>query len=472
MAGGHHNAQFQNPLDYLMVDEKEGLLLQDMLVDQGETVASKGILGDKDKQAIKKGLKSRLDKLLTNDLLKDKHKPEVKEKIREIVEKEVFDLGSKLPPSLKNALDQIVEEEMLSITGLGLIQPLLEQDIEEAWINGGRFIFYQDRKGKKHKWDYEYASVKDVYHLIDRILTPLGKKATETNTIVDAWYNGMRVTIVMDPTCPEGPSVSFRKNHKDGLSFNDLKDNNTIGQYASELIGAMVEAEFNMSVTGPTRSGKTTLLNAVCGLAPADRRYITIEDRIELKLPHPHWVSLVTRDANEQGQFGVNFRRLVKLAMSMSPDHFFLGEARDEAFFDILQAATTGHTLLLATLHTGDFLDENCSEGFATITRMETLAMMAGANITERVARNLIASGFQADIHIKEIKEGLRYIGRRVSRISGIFGIQDNAVRVEDVLAYDEENDCEKIASGPGPALMAKLLRKRGVTPPSWLEVN
>ncbi len=461
---------FTDPLQYLQVDEQEGTLLQDLLVEQGETVASKGILGEKDRLQLKKDLKPRLDTLLTDELLKEKHKPEVKDKIRKIVHDQVHELGSKFPPSLKDALNEIVEEEMLSITGLGLIQPLLEQDIEEAWIVKGREIWFQDRKGQKHKWEYEYTSVDDVYHMIDRVLSPIGKKANETNTIVDAWYNGMRVHIVMDPTCPDGPSVSFRLHQKEGLSFDDLKENKTIGPLAAELIAAMILAEFNMGITGGTRSGKTTLLNVVCGLAPQDRRYISIEDRLELNLPQKHWVRLVTRDANEQGKFGVGYDSLIKATLSMSPDHFFMGEARDGAFLLILMAATTGHTLLLCTFHTGDYMGEDGSEGQATVTRMETLAMMNNPNITERVARSLIAAGYQADIHIKIIKDGLKTVGRRVTRISGIFGMKGDSVRVEDVLLYDEANDREVIASGPGPAHMAKLLRKRGVVPPAWLE--
>lgn len=454
-----------------LVDKLERLdddyrLLQSHLISNKETVIAQGVLGEKDEQQLLLRLKERLDKSLTPELLNQMNNEEGRGRVFNLIREEVFRLGTDYPTTMHEALEEIARREYHRVAGYGIIQELLDrEDITEIWINKGREIWYQPVEGEKVKWDKGFDNPKEVIHLIERVTVPIGKRVNEVNSICDAWLPDMtRVQITLSPTAVDGPAISIRKHPKHRITFEEMLKNGTVGRYSALLIPRMLEAKFNIGFTGGTGSGKTTMMNATINLGPSNLRYITIEDRLELMLSHPHVVRMVTRDAGPDGSGAVPYKMLVKNALSMTPESIAIGEARDEALIDILDAANTGHDFITMTLHTGDTLDDEVAQGEATISRMINLGLRAGVNFSERVVAGMIANGIHVDVHIKHFKEGYR-----IKRISGIFGMRDGRVRVEDVIRYDEDKKEEYLVPGPGPELMAKLLGLRYITPPEFL---
>lgn len=439
--------------------------LQDIVIETKGTVLAKGILGAEDRRKIAGELRFRLDRILTDEMLRQMDTPDGKSRIRGVIAEEVKDIARDYPSTVSAAIEEIIEEEYKNITGYGLVQDLLDrEDVEEFWINGTDIWYSLSGTKDKFRWEKSYESKKEVYRLIDRILAPLGKRANEVNTIVDAWLpDRTRVTINMDPTAIYGPAVSFRKHPKVRLTFDDLVRNGTVLPKTKELLLKAVEARFNTGFTGGTKTGKTTVMNAVLSLCPSKLRYVIVEDRHEIEMPEGYFaVYYITRDAGPDGKGAVTYRMLVKNALSISPDSIVMGEARDEAFADIVDACNTGHDLTFFTLHTGDYMGADGAEGEATVTRMLTLIDRAG--IPESAAKRLLSSGIQLDVHVKRFPER----GRKVSRVSGIFGMRGDKVWVEDVLRYDPVEDREVVVSS-GAELMAKLLKKRYVGPPDWM---
>jgi len=439
--------------------------MANMVVQNKGTVFAKGILGEEDRESIRARLRERLERKISGAILNKIDAPEGQEMIKEIIDEELREVAQNLPNTVADAVKEIGEEEFRNITGYGQIQPLLSEDgVEEFWILGKDVWYSPTGTEEKYKWEKSFRDVKEVYRLIDRILTPLGKRANEINTIVDAWLpDRTRVTINMDPTCIYGPTVAFRKHPKKRYSYDDLVALGTITPKAGDLIAKIVQARFNTVVTGGTKSGKTTLLNALIYLCPPRLRYIVVEDRHELKLPDGYFATyFITRDPAPDGSGGISYRMLVKNALAISPDSLIMGEARDEAFADVVDAANTGHDLMFTTLHTGDYLGEDGAEGEATVSRMLSLTDRAG--MPRYAAMMQVSSGIQADIHVKFFPG----TGRRVSRISGFFGMNGDRVRVEDILRYDPASGKE-IVIKTGAELMARLLARRNVEPPDWM---
>lgn len=453
-------------IQQLMFLEKDYEDIANMVLENKGTVLAKGVLGDEDRESISKSLRERLDNKITGRVLEQIDSKEGQEQIRAIIYEEIKEITQNMPNTVVETIHEIAEEQYRNITGYGLIQELLDAEgLEEFWVLGTGVWYSPAGTEEKYKWEKKYQNVKEVYRLIDRILTPLGKRANEVNTIVDAWLpDRTRVTVNMDPTSIYGPTVSFRKHPKLRFTFDDLLRGGTILPLAGELLQKSVEARFNTVVTGGTKSGKTTLLNALMYLCPPRLRYIVVEDRHELKLPDGYFATyFITRDTGPDGRGGINYRMLVKNALAISPDSIIMGEARDEAFADIVDAANTGHELLFSTLHTGDYLGDDGAEGEATVTRM--LSLLERAGVPPHSARMQISSGIQLDVHIKQFPGQ----GRKVSRISGFFGLRKERVLVEDILRYDPVSNTETVIPA-GAQLLARLLKKRHVLAPDWLK--
>ena len=266
--------------------------------------------------------------------------PELRKKVVRIVDG--FLSGC---PDLSAAEQERLREEVLNeVFGYGPIQPLIDDDsISEIMVNGPDIV-YVERRGNIELTDVVFADDEHVKRVLERIVSPLGRRIDESSPMVDARLpDGSRVNGVIPPLSLEGPLVTIRKFRKTPLTTADLIAGGTLSEEAVAFIRAAVEARFNIVIVGGTGSGKTTLLNVLSGFIPEKDRILTIEDAAELKLQQPHVVRLEARPANIEGKGAIPIRSLVKNALRMRPDRIIVGECRGGEAFDMLQAMNTGH---------------------------------------------------------------------------------------------------------------------------------
>ena len=269
---------------------------------------------------------------------------------------------------------RLFEQITAEILGLGPLQTLLEDEtITEVMVNGAKNI-YIERKGKIHRVPVTFESNDHVMRIIDRIVAPLGRRIDESSPYVDARLaDGSRVNAVIPPISLVGPTLTIRKFSKVPITLEQLVQFGTITPEALQFLKACVEARINIVISGGTGSGKTTLLNILSGFIPSDERILTIENAAELQLRQEHVVTLESRPPNIEGRGEITIRNLVVNALRMRPDRIIVGEIRDDAALDMLQAMNTGHDGSMTTLHSNSPRD--------TLSRLETMTMMAGMEL-------------------------------------------------------------------------------------------
>ena len=269
---------------------------------------------------------------------------------------------------------------LADILGYGPIQPLLDRDdIGEIMINGYDQVFIE-QNGKLLKTDVKFIDNTHLLQVIERIVSPLGRRIDESSPTVDARLpDGSRVNAVIPPLALNGPCVTIRKFRKDPFTAEDMIRFGTITPEAAEFVRACVISKLNIIVSGGTGSGKTTMLNMVSSYVPEGERILTIEDSAELRLQQQHIVSLEKRPANVEGKGEVSIRDLVVNSLRMRPDRIIVGEIRSGEALDMLQAMNTGHDGSLTTVHSNGARD--------TLSRIETLVLMAGMDLPLRAIR-------------------------------------------------------------------------------------
>ena len=275
-----------------------------------------------------------------------------------------------LAPSLQQQLFHEVLDEML---GFGPIQSLLEDPtVSEVMVNGPDKV-YIETQGKLIKTNIHFEDENQVLRVIDRIILPLGRRVDSDSPTVDARLpDGSRVNAVVPPVAIDGPTITIRKFMKDKLTIDQLIDLGSLTRNMAEFTRACVVSRFNIIISGGTGSGKTTLLNILSSFIPPDERIITIEDAAELRLQQEHVVRMETKPPNVEGRNTVSIRDLVRNSLRMRPDRIVVGEVRGGEALDMLQAMNTGHDGSLTTIHSNSPRD--------TISRLETLCLMAGLN--------------------------------------------------------------------------------------------
>jgi pilus assembly protein CpaF len=280
---------------------------------------------------------------------------------------------------------RLFEQIAAEILGFGPLQPLLEDEtITEIMVNGAKNI-YIERGGKLYKVPVAFESNDHVMRIIDRIVAPLGRRIDESSPYVDARLpDGSRVNAVIPPISLIGPVLTIRKFAKTPITVDQLISFGSITAEAVQFLKACVEARINIVISGGTGSGKTTLLNVLSGFIPADERIVTIENAAELQMRQDHVVTLESRPPNIEGRGEVTIRALVINALRMRPDRIIVGEIRDEAAIDMLQAMNTGHDGSMTTAHSNSPRD--------TLSRLETMTMMAGMDLPVRAIREQVSS--------------------------------------------------------------------------------
>jgi len=310
---------------------------------------------------------------------------------------------------------------------LGPLQPLLEDEtVTEVMVNGAKNI-YIERKGKIHRVPVTFESNDHVMRIIDRIVAPLGRRIDEASPYVDARLaDGSRVNAVIPPIALNGPTITIRKFFKIPLTIEQLIQFGTLTPESLQFLKACVESKLNVVISGGTGSGKTTLLNVLSTFIPADERIITIENAAELQLRQEHVVTLESRPPNIEGRGEITIRQLVINALRMRPDRIIVGEIRDDAALDMLQAMNTGHDGSMTTLHSNSPRD--------TLMRLETMTMMAGMELPVRAIREQVSSAIDMIVHEERMRDG----SRKVVNISEISGMEGDVITMTDIFTFEQ----------------------------------
>ncbi|MGA9534225.1 MAG: CpaF family protein [Anaerolineales bacterium] len=326
-------------------------------------------------------------------------------------------------PEKRRLFEQIVAE----ILGLGPLEPLLaDETITEVMVNGAKNI-YIERAGRLHREPASFESDDHLMRIIDRIVAPLGRRIDESSPYVDARLpDGSRVNAVIPPISLVGPVLTIRKFAKIPITIENLVEWGTITPEAVEFLKACVIAKINMIISGGTGSGKTTMLNIVSQFIPGDERIVTIEDAAELQLRQEHVVSLEKRPPNIEGRGEVTIQNLVVNSLRMRPDRIIVGEIRDSAALDMLQAMNTGHDGSLTTAHSNSPRD--------TLSRIETMTMMAGMELPQRAIREQIASAIHLVVHLDRMRDGTR----KVTNVTEIQGMEGDVITMTDLFVFDQ----------------------------------
>jgi pilus assembly protein CpaF len=323
---------------------------------------------------------------------------------------------------------RLFEQIVAEILGFGPIEPLLaDESITEIMVNGPDKI-YIERKGKLEKVNLTFESDDHLMRIIDRIVSPLGRRIDESSPYVDARLpDGSRVNAIIPPLALNGPTLTIRKFSKTPLTIDDLIRFGSITAEAIEFLKACVIARLNIIVSGGTGSGKTTFLNILSGFIPDDERIITVENAAELQLRQEHVVTLESRPPNIEGKGEVTIRDLVINCLRMRPDRIVVGECRGGEALDMLQAMNTGHDGSLTTAHANSPRD--------TLSRLETMVLMAGMDLPVRAIREQVASAVDLIIQQSRMQDG----SRKVINITEVQGMEGDVIVMSDIFAFEQQ---------------------------------
>jgi len=322
---------------------------------------------------------------------------------------------------------RLFEQIAAEILGFGPLQPLLEDEtITEIMVNGAKNI-YIERKGKLHRVPVTFENNDHVLRIIDRIVAPLGRRIDEASPYVDARLpDGSRVNAVIAPISLVGPVLTIRKFSKNPITVEQMIQFGSVTPEALQFLKACVEARLNIVISGGTGSGKTTLLNILSSFIPSDERIVTIENAAELQLRQEHVVTLESRPPNIEGRGEITIRMLVVNALRMRPERIIVGEIRDEAALDMLQAMNTGHDGSMTTLHSNGPRD--------TLSRLETMTLMAGMDLPSRAIREQISSAINLVVHQSRMRDGTR----KIVAITEVSGMEGDVITMTDLFVFEQ----------------------------------
>jgi pilus assembly protein CpaF len=374
----------------------------------------------------------------------------VRNTIRDLFEQILAEENIVLSRQEKHRLFEQIAAEIL---GFGPLQNLLEDEtITEVMVNGAKNI-YIERGGKIQRMPISFESDEHVMRIIDRIVAPLGRRIDESSPYVDARLpDGSRVNAVIPPIALIGPTLTIRKFAKNPITLEQLIRFGTITPEALQFLKACVEARLNIVISGGTGSGKTTLLNIFSQFIPSDERIITIENAAELQLRQEHVVTLESRPPNIEGRGEVTIRQLVINSLRMRPDRIIVGEIRDEASLDMLQAMNTGHDGSMTTAHSNSPRD--------TLSRIETMSLMGGMELPIRAIREQISSAIDLICHQERLRDG----SRRIVNITEVSGMEGDVITMTDVFSFEQ--------SGIEDGKVIGRLRPTGLRPKSINQIE
>jgi pilus assembly protein CpaF len=394
---------------------------------QGTAPAGQG-LGAPRRDPVLDELRQRIHHTLIDELgpiLNDKRLGE--EDLRRRVHEQLTSaLAQERTPLTASDKAQLIQDVADDILGYGPIDRLLKEEaVTEVMVNGPDSV-YVERSGRLEK---DVASFVDETHLrriIEKIVSQIGRRIDESSPMVDARLpDGSRVNAVIHPLAIGGPFLTIRKFSADPLQIDDLIRFGTLNAQSARFLQACVVGRLNAIVSGGTGTGKTTTLNVLSSFIPSDERIVTVEDAKELQLHQDHVLALEARPPNIEGRGQVTIRDLVKNCLRMRPDRIVVGECRSGEALDMLQAMNTGHDGSITTVHSNSPRD--------TLSRIETMTLMAGFDLPVRAIREQMASALDIIVHLTRLRDGTR----RITHITEVQGMEGDIITLQDIFLFD-----------------------------------
>ncbi|HZQ52813.1 MAG TPA: CpaF family protein [Bryobacteraceae bacterium] len=375
-------------------------------------------------QELKFGVHRKLLDRINLEALAARSGEKARQEIRPAIAKLVGE--EKTPLSLLEK-DQLIEEVLDEVFGLGPLEPLLrDRTVSDILVTTPRMV-YVERGGKLERTSIEFKDDAHLLRIIERVVSRVGRRVDESSPMVDARLpDGSRVNAVIPPLAVDGPLLSIRRFGGAPLEPADLLKKQSIIEPMLELVRNCVKARLNIIICGGTGAGKTTFLNMLSGFIPADERIVTIEDAAELQLRQPHVARLETRPPNIEGKGAIMQRQLLINALRMRPDRIIIGEVRGEEALDMLQAMNTGHDGSLTTIHANSPRD--------AISRLEVMISMSNANIGVRSIRQQVASAVDLFVQVSRMTDG----SRRVTHITECVGLEGDQVTTQDIFTFEK----------------------------------
>jgi len=342
---------------------------------------------------------------------------------------------------------RLAQEIADDILGYGPIEPFLrDEDITEIMVNGFDSV-YVERSGKLYEVDARFSDEEHLRRTIEKIVGKVGRRIDEASPMVDARLaDGSRVNAIIPPLAVDGCLLTIRKFSTEPLGVTDLISFATLTPGVAGFLRACVTARLNIIVSGGTGAGKTTTLNVLSHFIPDDERIITIEDAAELRLRQQHVLRLESRPPNIEGRGEVKIRDLVRNALRMRPDRIVIGEVRDGAALDMLQAMNTGHDGSISTVHANSPRD--------SLSRLETMVLLAGVDLPIEAIRQQMAAALNIIVHQSRFKDGTR----RVTQVTEVVGMEGEVITLQDLFVHDHDAAYDS-AGGAAGALVPTGLR-------------
>lgn len=372
----------------------------------------------------KKSLLPYLIQRINPQLLNSGQEDALRRTIEQLIDEKLA--ADKIPIG-KQLRDKLMQDVVNEMVGFGPLEELLsDETVTEIMVNGHDTIFVE-QKGRITLSPIKFVDVASCRRVIDKILSPLGRRVDESSPICDARLpDGSRVNVVVPPCALNGPTITIRKFSKNKLTMEKLIEFKSCTRGMYMFMQAAVRSAMNIVVSGGTGSGKTTLLNALSGFIPDGERIITIEDAAELSLMQEHVVRLESKPPNIEGKGEVSIRDLVKSSLRMRPDRVVIGECRSGEALDMIQAMNTGHDGSLTTTHANTPRD--------ALARIATLVLMAGVDLPEKAIREQIASAIHLIVQTSRLQDG----SRRIVQISEVQGMEGTMITLQDLFIFEQ----------------------------------
>lgn len=350
------------------------------------------------------------------------------DKVKEIVDEVILEYGNEKGLSVREKY-RLQKEIYDSIRGLDILEELLEdKNITEIMINGPDNIFIE-KDGRIEKYNNRFSSKEKLVDIIQQIVSGVNRRVNESSPIVDSRLSdGSRVNVVLNPVAINGSVVTIRKFPEYSITMKKLIEIGSISLNVADFLKLLVNAKYNIFISGGTGSGKTTFLNVLSNYIPGDERIITIEDSAELQIQSvDNLVRLEVRQANDEGENGIDIRDLIKSSLRMRPDRIIVGEVRGAEALDMLQAMNTGHDGSLSTGHGNSPKD--------MLNRLETMVLM-GVDMPLKAIKSQIASGIDIIVHLGRLRDRTR----KVLEIVEITGFNGEEILTNTIYRFEEDN--------------------------------